>query len=99
MVRFEKEIVELYSKFKTANSVFLVLSKKYKEITWNQDDLQQAIVKLIKIGLKKLLKLMKEFISNGQNMPPLNLNEHLVAQLINSPLAQETRVLIVKSLL
>jgi hypothetical protein len=57
------------------------------------------VAKLIKIGLKKILKFRKE-LSNGRTvLPPLNLNEHLVAQLISSPLAQETRVAVVKSLL
>jgi hypothetical protein len=49
--------------------------------------------------LKKLIKFRKEFILQQLSVPDLNLNEDLVRLIITSPLAEETRVEIMKSLL
>lgn len=99
LIKYEREIVAQYSHYKNVDQVFIFLSKKYKDLQWKKEDLVHTISKLVKIGLRKILKFRKEFIPQSPNLPVLNLNENIVKGIISAPVALQTRVIVVKSLL
>ena len=95
----EKQIAELFVSFKNERSVYLVISKKHSENNWSFQEVKATIDRLIRIGIKKVLKYWKHYTTIHSSYPPFNLTENFVNKLLLLPIAQTLRVSMVQCLM
>ena len=71
---YEREIAQLFIQFGADDSVFLIMSKRHPNVNWNKQLTKSTIERLIKIGLKKVMKFRKDHYNVQPPIPALNLN-------------------------
>lgn len=64
-----------------------MLSKKHPQNNWAFQDVKTTIDRLIRIGIKKVIKHWKQYSATQQNPQTLNLSEGLVNRLLAHPIA------------